>query len=322
MLTGFRGTKSPVTIRDLTTVQELGKVQAVEREVWQLAEADLLPLTMAVATQAAGGIWVGAFDGDDLVGFAFGFIGRHRGQVIIHSHQLAVLAEYRDADLGYRLKLAQRDRALAMGIDQMNWTFDPLQSKNAYFNFAKLGVVSNTYKENFYGPETSSILHRNGTDRLWVEWRMNSPRVLERLERNAQEKSDGTAESTFCLLHSDGANRPVAVNIEEALAHQQILVGVPEDINAIQKNDPALAGEWRVATRWALKEAIGAGFLVTGFCRRGRGGKGPGAYLLKKANLEEFVSRGAPRRRLAIVEEQGSPGVIGCEREVFQDGEI
>jgi len=147
MLTETRRTKFSLTIRDLTTVQDLSRIPALEREAWQFADCDVLPLPlpMIVATHTAEGIWVGAFDADDLVGFAFGFVGRHRRRIIIYSHELAVLAEYRDAGLGYRLKLAQRERALAMGIDEMTWTFDPLQSKNAYFNFAKLGVVSNTY---------------------------------------------------------------------------------------------------------------------------------------------------------------------------------
>jgi predicted GNAT superfamily acetyltransferase len=118
---------------------------------------------------------------EKLVGFAFGFLGREHGQTTIHSHMLAVLESYRHLDLGRRLKLAQRERALAMGIREMTWTFDPLQSRNAHFNFAKLGVVSDTYKVDFYGPETSSVLHRNGTDRLWVRWLLDSRRVRERI---------------------------------------------------------------------------------------------------------------------------------------------
>jgi len=80
---------------------------------------------------------------------------------------LAVLDAYRHLDLGSRLKQAQRERALALGVQEITWTYDPLQSRNAHFNFSKLGVVSDTYKVDFYGPETSSLLHQNGTDRLW-----------------------------------------------------------------------------------------------------------------------------------------------------------
>ena len=96
---------------------------------------------------------------------------------------LAVTPSHRNLNLGYRLKLAQRDRALAQGIDRMTWTFDPLQSLNAHFNFAKLGVSAGTYKVNFYGEATSGFLLQigMGTDRLWVTWQLDSERVLERL---------------------------------------------------------------------------------------------------------------------------------------------
>jgi predicted GNAT superfamily acetyltransferase len=173
--------KAPqISIRDLRTIDELSQLKAVEKEVWGMADEDSLPLTVAIALKAAGNIFVGAFDKgkldggkpgkEKLVGFAFGFLGREHGTTTVHSHMLAVLDEYRHLDLGARLKQAQRERALGMGVGEMTWTFDPLQSRNAHFNFAKLGVVSETYKVDFYGPETSSVLHRNGTDRLWVRW--------------------------------------------------------------------------------------------------------------------------------------------------------
>src|ERR1700720_311265 len=171
-----------IVIRDLKSIDDLTQLKSVEKEVWGMADEDTLPLTLAIACKAAGNIFVGAFDKerdkekDKLVGFAFGFLGREHGQTTIHSHMLAVLDSYRHLDLGSRLKQAQRERAMAMGVREMTWTYDPLQSRNAHFNFSKLGVVSEAYKVDFYGPETSSVLHQNGTDRLWVRWILNSPR--------------------------------------------------------------------------------------------------------------------------------------------------
>ena len=95
---------------------------------------------------------------------------------------LAVRASHRGQNLGYKLKLAQRQRALALGIKEMTWTFDPFRSRNAHLNFHRLGVICDSYREDFYGPQTSSPLHRNGTDRLWVTWHMADPRVEERLK--------------------------------------------------------------------------------------------------------------------------------------------
>src|SRR5579863_9960185 len=128
--------KPVITIHDLATFDDLMQVEAVEREVWQLSDLDITPRTLTVATQAAGNIWLGAFEDKKLVGFAFGFLGLERGHAIVHSHMLAVLAPYRNLHLGYKLKLAQRERVLGMRmngcrIGEITWTFDPLQSKNA-----------------------------------------------------------------------------------------------------------------------------------------------------------------------------------------------
>src|SRR5512133_699297 len=178
--------KPPVVIRDLETIEDLRKVEPVEREVWGLADRDVAPMTLLIACKEAGSILLGAFDGSELVGFAFGFPSLERGCLGVHSHMLAVLPHYRDLDLGYKLKLAQRDRSLAKGIKSMSWTFDPLQSRNAHFNFAKLGVLSDCYKVDFYGHDSSSILHQNGTDRLWLPWPMDAARVEKRVSCGEQ----------------------------------------------------------------------------------------------------------------------------------------
>src|SRR5258708_5896393 len=164
---------SQITIRDFKSIDDFSQLKPVEKEVWGMADEETVPLTVEIAWKGVGNIFVGAFDKekdkdkDKLVGFAFGFLGREHGVTTIHSHMLAVLDSYRHLDLGSRLKQAQRERAMDMGVREMTWTYDPLQSRNAHFNFSKLGVVSDTYKVDFYGPETSSMLHRNGTDRLW-----------------------------------------------------------------------------------------------------------------------------------------------------------
>jgi len=282
--------KPAVVIRDLETVDDLRKVEAVEKEVWGLSDQDTMPLTMIIASKEAGSIWLGAFDTDALVGFAFGFLGRENGETMIHSHLLAVRAPYRDLDLGYKLKLAQRERALAMGIRQMTWTFDPLQSKNAHFNFAKLGVVSEKYKADFYGLKTSSVLHRNSTDRLWVQWRLSSKRVQQRLQgKNASSDSLDALSNLIPLVGFDGDGKPVKTDMEAALGRQRICIEIPSEINAVEQKDPALAREWRAATRWAFTESLAAGFFVAEFCRSIRGRQGAGAYLLQKGTVKEFA---------------------------------
>ncbi len=280
-----------ILIRDLVSIEDLRQLQRVEKEVWEMGDEDSLPMTLAIALQAAGSIFIGAFDGDRLVGFAFGIFGREHGQITIHSHMLAVLESHRQHDLGQKLKQAQRERAIALGIREMTWTFDPLQSRNAHLNFEKLGVVSDSYKVNFYGPETSSVLHRNGTDRLWVRWLLDSQRTRDRAAGK-----DGRGETLDALrllaplVSFNGDGRPSRGDLTESLGRQRVSIEIPGEILEVERTDVGLAHEWREATRWAFTEAIGAGFYVAEFCRSIRGQQGPGAYLLERGSTDEAVA--------------------------------
>lgn len=320
--------KSAVTIRDLRSFEDLKQAEEVEREVWGLSDLDTTPMTMAIATQQAGSIWVGAFDGSKLAGFAFGFLGLEQGQLILHSHMLAVRKPYRNSHLGYQLKLAQRERALALRIHdgraedgrsmdgrnhaarmndprindlrihEVTWTFDPLQSRNAHLNFSKLGVVSGSYKVDFYGPGTSSVLHRNSTDRLWVTWPLASRRVQERLLGKDDRAEILDALSTLTpLVRFNGDGKPVDTDLGAALSRQRIAIEIPSDIGEVERKDAALAREWRLQTRWAFTEALKAGFLVAEFCRTVRGQQGPGVYLLERAGIEDYVPELQPQPR-------------------------
>jgi len=287
--------KPVITIRDLTSFDDLAKVETVEKEVWQLSARDTIPLTLTVATKEAGSIWLGAFDGNQLVGFAFGFLGIEDGRLNLHSHMLAVQEPYRNLDLGYKLKLAQRERVLAMRIGELRinvitWTFDPLQSRNAHLNFGKLGVISDSYKVDFYGKETSSVLHRNSTDRLWVKWPITSRRVQDRVQGkdNRSEMLDALRTLTP-LIRFNGDGRPARDDLAAALQRQRIAIEIPCDILSVEQKTPDLARDWRLATRWAFTEALNAGFFVAEFCRTVRGQQGPGVYLLEKGKAQEYV---------------------------------
>jgi len=294
-----RGAAQQIGIRDLKSIDDLSQLKAVEKEVWGMTDDDTLPLTLAIALKASGNILVGAFDtakgsgkdkDDKLVGFAFGFLGREHGQTTVHSHMLAVLEAYRHLDLGSRLKQAQRERAMAMGVHEMTWTFDPLQSRNAHFNFSKLGVVSDIYKVDFYGPETSSMLHRNGTDRLWVRWILNSRRVRDRLAgKNSRVETLDALRLLAPLVRFDPSGKPGRADLAESLARQRVSIEIPGDILEVERTDMGLARAWRDATRWAFRESVKAGFLVSEFCRSVRGQQGPGAYLLQRGTVSELI---------------------------------
>lgn len=284
---------SRLRIRELHSVSDLEQALEVEQEVWKIAEADAIPLALAIAAENAGSIWLGAFDGDNLVGFAFAFPSLHHppaaagnsaaSEVGLHSHELAVRESYRDSGVGYLLKLAQREKALGLGITELTWTFDPLRSRNAHLNFSKLGAISTSYRVDFYGSATTSPLHANGTDRLWVRWRISEGRIGERLRGKAvrSEVLDSLAHLPP-LVRFNGDGVPVEGDLAQALRRQRISIEIPGDIERIESEDRELARRWRLATRRAFTASLEHGFVVTEFCRSIRGQQGPGAYLLER----------------------------------------
>lgn len=267
------------------------EVEALQKEVWGCDDLDVVPLTLLTAAREVGAILIGAFDGSSLVGFAYGFVGYENGQVSHHSHMLAVSPAYRNFNLGYKLKLAQREKVLAQGITRMTWTFDPLQSLNAHFNFSKLGVLTDRYKIDFYGEATSSFLLQIGTDRLWVSWPLDSRRVRERL-RAGPGKQDSPAglERILPLVQVGADNEPRRNSAAGVSRDETLLIEIPADINTLQRESPQLAARWREATRRAFTEAMAAGYLVEEFYRSSRKDRPAGIYLLSHGKrVEDFA---------------------------------
>ena len=172
-------------IRELREQDELRELEAMQRDVWGVDEIEVVSTLHFIASIAAGGIALGAFEDGTLAGFAWAFPGFDGKEPFLHSDMLAVRPQFRDRGVGRALKMAQREHALQRGFTRITWTFDPLQSRNAHLNFHVLGVTSRRYLRDFYGT-TSSPLHAGGTDRLWVEWdlkgRREAPEVRERIE--------------------------------------------------------------------------------------------------------------------------------------------
>jgi predicted GNAT superfamily acetyltransferase len=265
---------SEIRIREIDKHAEMRAVEELQQEVWGIPDLDVVPLTQLVAAKTAGGVLIGAFAGESLVGFVYGFPGLEHGQLAHHSHMLAVKPAYQNLDLGRRLKLAQRERVVAQGIGLMTWTFDPLQSLNAYFNFSKLGVVSDRYLPNFYGEDAASFLHQTGTDRLWVSWFLTTDRP----------KQGGNTNEDFgpALVEVGADDSPRRNDPEPGLSLDHASIEIPADIDALH-HETAL--HWREYTHWAFIEALKAGYFVAGFARETRGEKRIGKYLLRKGKL-------------------------------------
>ncbi|MFY9571735.1 MAG: GNAT family N-acetyltransferase [Blastocatellia bacterium] len=262
-------------IRDVEGEAEHHAIENIQKEAWGFNDLDVVPAATLIATQHAGGIVLGAFEGHSMIGFAYGFPAFEEGRASIHSHMLAVKTEYRNYHAGVYLKLAQRERALEKGLDEITWTFDPLQSLNAHLNFSKLGVVSRRYMVNFYGDSTSSPLHRGfATDRLWVSWLLNSERVGQRIARAPSHRmtripdysSDAASIIQSALIYSEGL-RPLLGDFKGSLATSRCTIEIPHDINSLKEVEPRLGIEWREATRAAFLAAIEEGFVVEDFLR-------------------------------------------------------
>jgi predicted GNAT superfamily acetyltransferase len=166
-----------ISLRKCGSLEELHACVALQKEVWGFADIELVPLRIFVVAQKIGGQVIGAFEGNELVGFAFALPGVRGHHSYLYSHMLAVRDKYRNAGLGRRLKLFQREDALDRGFDLMEWTFDPLEIKNAYLNLEKLGAIARRYNLNQYGITSSPLQGGLPTDRLVAEWWLKSTRV-------------------------------------------------------------------------------------------------------------------------------------------------
>jgi predicted GNAT superfamily acetyltransferase len=226
----------PVEIRHLTTLAELGEAVRLQKEIWGFEDIELLPLRLFVVAQKVGGQTVGAFDGDRMVGFLLAIPGLKQGEMYLHSHMMGVRPEYRNTGLGRRMKLLQRDEALGRGIRLVEWTFDPLELKNAWFNIERLGAVVRRYVLNQYGTTTSRLHGGLPTDRCVAEWYLASERVSALV---------------------DGRPKP-AVEVEARIR-------VPSNIAEVRENDPRLAREIQGAISAQFLEHFDRGLAVTGF---------------------------------------------------------
>jgi predicted GNAT superfamily acetyltransferase len=252
--------------QDLTTLAEFRQVERLEGEIW--GPIDLVPVPILAVTVRRGGILIGAFDQDRLAGFVYSFPALRPGhaQVSHWSHMLGVHPDYRGAGLGRSLKLAQRERALALGIDLIEWTFDPLMALNAHLNLVRLGVVVEEYEENVYG-ESASPLHGGlPTDRFVCQWWIRRPHVERRV------KPAGLPLVTHGLIEAPVVNRLdragswlAPAGYDRNRSDSRLAVEIPADFTAMLGGAPDLARRWRQEARGLFPHYFGQGYRVVDF---------------------------------------------------------
>lgn len=252
-----------VTIRKCEGVSEFRACVALQKEVWNFDDADLVPLRIFVVGEKIGGQIIGAFDAgnhDALVGFAFSIPGERDGHAYLHSHMLAVRDSWRNHGLGRRMKLAQRDDAIQRGFELIEWTFDPLEIKNAHLNLVRLGAIARRYSVNHYGDSSSPLQGGLPTDRLVAEWWLKSRRVVSLIDHGQAPKVDlkhriEVPAEIYAWKASD-ANRAKAADVQKR-NREQFLRLLPQGFAALgyetdaAGNGTFLLGRWDEAWSYA-----------------------------------------------------------------------
>jgi len=255
-------------IRDLTSLDDCRQVVALEKAIWGYADSDdLVGVPILVVTSRRGGILLGAFDErDKMVAFVYSLPGIKDGQPTQWSHMLGVVPEARDAGLGTTLKLAQRRRAMAMGIELVEWTYDPLQALNAHLNFAKLGVVVREYEENIYG-DSASVLHKGTpTDRLVAEWWLRMPHVERRLApKLASIRASGAWDAPPILETGREGGWMVPASFDLARTDRRLSLEIPPAFGDMMARAPEVAMRWRLATRAIFTAYFARGYRAVDF---------------------------------------------------------
>ena len=273
-----------LTYRDLTTLEEFAQVVELERVIWGPGYDEVVPVPILTITVKRGGILIGAFDGDRMIGFVYSLPGIKYGKPTQWSHMLGVLDDFRNAGAGRELKLLQRERTMAMGLDLIEWTYDPMQAMNAHLNFAKLGVVVEEYEENVYG-ESSSPLHRgNPTDRFVAEWWVREPHVERRIAPAGRLtlRTSELADAQPVNKIAPSGEWLESVDVDLSLDARRMLVEIPMGFTEMLAAAPDLALAWRICTRAIFTTYFDRGYKAVDFfldrpARRG-------AYLLAREN--------------------------------------
>lgn len=262
-----------VTIRAVTDIATLRAVEDLQQRIWGMDDRGIVPAHQLLAAVAAGGILLGAFAREGtLIGFCYGFVGRRERRPFFYSHMTGVAEGWRGQEVGLRLKRAQREAVLAQGLDWIVWTFDPLQAANAYFNFRRLGGEARRYHINYYGEMTDALNRGIESDRLEVDWFLQSRRAVESL---ADRPAEDAPNPPVALAGAGSPPRPTDPVLD--LVAPQVRLSIPADFAALRHQDIGLARAWRAASRRTFLAYLPRGYAAVDFVR----GEGLGDYVLR-----------------------------------------
>ncbi|MGM0712111.1 GNAT family N-acetyltransferase [Brevibacillus parabrevis] len=252
-----------ITLRRLTETSEIEQLEAMEGKIWDPASA--IPYHMTLTMHKFGGLFLGAFDGDEMIGFLYSFPGYTNGETHLCSHMLGFLPEYRKQGLGVQMKWLQKDEAKAMGHSKITWTYDPLETVNGVLNIVKLGGIVRTYLPNCYGDLDDDFNRGLPTDRFLVEWFIDSGRVEARQANGAPRLSYDGAPNILHYEITDGIPTPVALATDRE--ESVLLLPVPAFFQQVKQADMSVAALWRKQTGELLTTYFAKGYMVTDIVR-------------------------------------------------------
>ncbi len=276
-----------IMVRPLVDLAALHEVEVLQRAIWGMSPEGIVPAHQLLAATTAGGVVLGARTSSAgvLVGFSYGFVGQREGRLLFYSHMTGVHRDFRGADIGFRLKCAQRDFVLAQGIDRIVWTFDPLVAANGYFNLHKLGAVAQRYYVNYYGEMDDELNRGLPSDRLEVDWWLRSLRV----ERTIGGDRQGHRwEGSVPVLTAHPLGSALAPELPRFEVDAPVLRSeMPPALGALKTDDADLARHWRTATREVFLHYFSRGYRAVDFLQSPSSDRRLGGYLLIQTSDEQ-----------------------------------
>jgi predicted GNAT superfamily acetyltransferase len=289
----------PFNIRLLETPEDMSAVEEIQRAVWPGSETDVVPAHMLITAIHNGGLVLGAFKDEKMIGFVFGFPGLDTtpdGPRPKHcSHMMGIHPDHRDAGIGFALKRAQWQMVRHQGLDHITWTYDPLLSRNAYLNIAKLGAVCSMYRRSEYGEMRDGLNTGLPSDRFQVDWWINTQRVQRRLGKRPRPtlKMAHVIRSglhPLYPLHYGTDNLPRPPEHLPPIEDRLLVAEIPDDFLALKSVNFSLARDWRSFTREFFEAAFKSSYIVTDFVFDHTEGRPRGLYVLThgESTLEQF----------------------------------
>lgn len=250
-----------ILLKKIETLAELEKISFLERKVWAM---NPIPLHQTSTVAKNGGVVIGAFDGEQLIGFVYSFPGYANGETYLCSHMMGIDPAYQNQGVGYHLKMKQAEEAGKLGYQKIRWTYDPLESRNGYLNIAKLGAICSDYIENCYGEMTDELNKGLPSDRFNVEWMIRSPYQNQRHDLFAELSMQTDRMLLDWNLRTDGHPQAIRKEIDSRVFTNlsYLFIPVPIEFQQVKQNDIELAIDWRLKTREVFMKSFAEGWAV------------------------------------------------------------